>query len=263
MQADKLIISKLLPISVVGYYGVGYSSVSKGMVLPNAVSQAAFPLFSALFKTGDHPGLMFQYRKLQDMVCFAAVPLFAVIPFAIVPFFTYIFNAEIASMLNLPITFLCVGFCMRSALVIPYVISLASGKPQIAVKTNSVALFTILPVAGILIYFFGLNGAGFSWVLYNMFVCVYAMPRICKECMNTSSWRWFKHVGRIFFLFFLTYGLVWGTLQAIGNYSVLSLSIAYIFATISFLLGALYIMGEELGNGCYNVYRNLKITSGS
>jgi len=59
MQVDKLIISKLLPITSVGYYGVAYSSVSKGTLLTGAVSQAALPSFSTLINQEIKMGYCF------------------------------------------------------------------------------------------------------------------------------------------------------------------------------------------------------------
>lgn len=52
MQFDKIIVSKLLPVSLFGFYGFAYNAVSKTILLTSAVAQAAFPSFSSLFKMG-------------------------------------------------------------------------------------------------------------------------------------------------------------------------------------------------------------------
>ena len=246
MQADKIIISKLLPIGVVGYYGVAYGNVSRGTLLTGAISKAAYPSFSALFKARDRSELMLQYRKLQDLLCFGIVPIFAVIPFALVPLFSYLLNEEAARLLLLPATLLCVGFFMNGTLNIPYVFSLAVGKPGIAVRQNFYALFVVLPVTVILIYFLGLTGAGLSWVFYHIFAYSYGVPRICRECMEIRVWKWYLHVLRIFALTGLTYGIAWMALSVIGNHSVLSLASAYAGSSVGFLIGAYFLIGDEL-----------------
>lgn len=245
-QADKVIISRLLPIGIVGYYGVAYGNVSRGALLTGTISQAAFPSFSALFRAEDHNGLMSQYRKLQDLLCFGSVPIFAIIPFALVPLFSYLLNEEAARLLLLPATLLCVGFFMNGTVNIPYVFSLAVGKPGITARLNFYALFAVLPTTVILIHFLGLTGAGLSWVFYQIFTYSYGVPRICRECLEISVRRWYLHVFRIFALVGMTYGIAWVALGVIGSHSILSLALAYIGASVGFVIGACFLIGDEL-----------------
>jgi len=245
-QAEKLMVSKWLPIGVFGYYGSAYDAVSKAGLITGAISQAAFPSLSALFKKGDRISLISQYRKLQDLICFITVPVFAIIPFAALPLFTYLFNEEIAKTLLLPVTFLSLGFYMNGTLNLPYQFSLAVGKPEIAVRSNMYALFIVLPVTAFLIYQFGLAGAGLSWVFFNLFTYVYFVPRICRECMEIPVRMWYLHVLNAFILAGLTFGLAWFVLRLLDIFSILPLTIAYTGATIVFLIGAYFMISNEL-----------------
>jgi O-antigen/teichoic acid export membrane protein len=258
MQADKLIISKLLPIAAFGYYGVAYGNVTKGTLVTGAVSQAAYPSFSAMFKAGDRAGLMSQYRKLQDLLCFGVVPIFGAIPFALLPLFSYILNEEAARLLLLPTTLLCVGFYMNGTLNVPHVFSLAVGKPEIAACQNFYALFVVLPVTVFLIYFFGLTGAGLSWVFYHIFAYSYGVPRVCRECLEIPVRMWYFHVLKIFTLAALTYGVAWLALGVIGNHSILLLTTAYVGASIVFLTGSYFMIGEELRGTFTRLFQKLK-----
>ncbi len=116
---------------------------------------------------------MSQYRKLQDLLCFGIVPVFAAIPFAVLPLFSYILNEEAAHLLLLPTTLLCVGFYMNGTMTVSHAFSLAVGKPGISARQNFYALFTVLPVTALLIYYLGLTGAGFRGVLSELclFLC--------------------------------------------------------------------------------------------
>ncbi len=254
-QADKLIISKLLPIGTMGYYSVAYSSVSQGNLLTNAISQAAYPSFSALFKTENKDSLLSQYRKLQDLVCFSILPIFAAISFALIPLFSYLLNEKIAYLLLLPTTFLCFGFFMNGTLAIPYIVSLAVGKPEITVKMNFYALFVVLPVTVILIYFFGLIGAGLSWVFYNIFAYFYGVPRICKECIGIKVRDWYFHIFKIIILAVLTYGVSWFVLETIGALSIIPLVLAYLVASIIFIISSYFMIGKELRETLSNYLR--------
>ena len=245
-NAEKIIVSKWLPIGVFGYYGFAYSIVSKGGLITGAIAQAAFPSLSALVKAGDRVSLMSQYRKLQDLICFITIPIFAAVSFVALPLFTYLFNEEIAKTLFLPVIFLSLGFYMNGTLNLSYNFSLAVGKPEISVKSNIYALFIVLPVTALLIFQFGLAGAGFSWVFFNLFVYIYAVPRICNECMEIPVWTWYSHVFKVYILASLTYGLAWIVLESLDIHSILSLSIAYTGATIIFLICSYFMISDEL-----------------
>jgi len=257
-QVDKIIISKLMSIGTVGYYGVAYGTASKGGLLTGAISQAVYPSFSALFKAGDRNGLITQYRKLQDLLCFGIVPIFAAIPFALLPLFSYMINEETAKLLLLPTTLLCVGFYMNGTLNIPYVFSLAVGKPGITARMNFYALFIVLPVTGLLIYFLGLTGAGLSWVFYHIFAYSYGVPIICSKCLRIPVWKWYSHVLTIFFLVGSSYGVGWVILDMVDKYSIALLATAYLGASIVFLGGAYFMINEELRGTLFSHLQALK-----
>jgi O-antigen/teichoic acid export membrane protein len=231
---------------VFGYYGLAYSLVSRGTLETGSISQAAFPSFSVLFKAGDRGSLMSQYRKLQDLFCFATAPLFAAIPFAAVPLFTYLRDAEVGRMLLLPNALLCLGFYMNGTLNVPWVFSLAAGRPDIGARLNFYALFVVLPVTIVLVYFFGMNGAGFSWVFYNLFAYAYCIPRICVECLKISTWTWYVHLLRVVGLIGGTYGLAALLVIHATAFNVPSLFMAYSLASLAFLSGAYLMIGKEL-----------------
>lgn len=236
MQGDRIIVSKLLPLVLFGPYAFAYSAISKVTLLTSAVAQAAFPSFSSLFRTEERGGLLLQYKKLHDLLCFGTVPLFAVIPFMALPVFGYVFTPPIASMLLLPVSFLALGFYMNGTLNIPYVFLLAVGKPEISAKANILALFIVLPVTVGLIYFFGLNGAGFSWVFYHLFAYSYAVPRTCTECLGISVRGWYFHILKIFILASMTYGVAWLFVVFSGGYTLQTLALAYVVASLIFMI---------------------------
>lgn len=246
MQADKAIVSKLLPLGVFGYYTMAYNGVSRGMLIPSSIALAAFPSLSALYKKGDHAGLASQYRKLQDLVCYGFLPVIAAVPFAARPMFTLVLNAEAARMLLLPVTFLSIGFYMNGTLNVPYVFCLAAGRPEIVARSNYYALFAVLPVTALLVYEFGIAGAGFSWVFYHLFTYAYMMPRTCSECLGMPVWKWYFQVFRIFVLAGLTYGGAWVIIRCVGSSSILSLALGYVFASIAFIAVAYRLIGDEL-----------------
>lgn len=245
-QSDKVMISKLLPIGLLGYYGFVYGAISKAGLITSAVAQAAFPSLCALSREKGKIALGSQYRKLQDFVCFITVPIFALIAFAALPLLTFVFNGKIAEALHLPVVLLSLGFYLNGTLAIPYRLLLATGKPEIAVRQNLYAIFTVLPATLVSIYFFGLSGAALGWVLYFLFGYAYSVPRICSECLDKPAWFFYRHVLRVFLLTALTYGIAYGILVVVDIFTIRSLFMAYIGASAIFMIGAYFMIGDDL-----------------
>lgn len=256
-SSDKVIVSKLLPVADFGLYGFASGTVGRAGFVAGSITQAAFPSLSSLFETGDRPGLLRQYRKIQDLVCYVTLPMFAGICFAARPVYTYIFNAAVADRLFLPTVLIALGFAMNAALNTPYVTSLAVGKPQIAARANVAALFVVLPVTVVLIAFYGIVGAAASWVFYHLFAFAYMVPMICRQCLDMSPWRWYWHVFKAFGLAFVAYGLSWLAIAAPGSFSVLALAVAYIAGSAMFAAGAYILIGPDLRDTVINLRQTL------
>jgi O-antigen/teichoic acid export membrane protein len=256
-SADKVVVSKLLPVADFGLYGFASGTVGRAAFVAGAITQAGFPSLSSLFEAGDTPGLLRQYRKLHDLVCFGTLPLYAGICFAARPVYAYLFNPVVADRLLLPTVLLALGFAMNAALATPYVTSLAMGKPQIAARANTVAIFIVLPVTVLLIASYGIVGAAASWVFYHLFAWAYMVPMICRECLDMSPWRWYAITLRPFGLAVGAYGLGWLLIATPGSYSLLALALAYLAGSAAFALGAYFLIGADLRNTLTNLRQTL------
>lgn len=254
---DKIIISKLLPIGILGFYSFAYGTALKGTSMGMAVAQAAFPSFSLFYKKKDRQSLLSQYKKLQDVLCFGSVPIFAAIIFSEIPLFAYLFNIDIAKMLLLPITFLCVGFYFHNALAIPYAISPALGKPEIVIKSKLWAMIINLPLAIWLTIKFGLNGAAFSLIMYNLLAYCYALPKVYALCLGLNRWAWIGHTLKIVSLISISFILTWIIISAFGEPSIKSLFWGYAFGLIIFIFGAKHLVADELRNVLSNHIRRI------
>lgn len=246
VQAAQVIVSKLLPIAQFGLYGFASSTVNRATIVSGAVAQAALPSFANLSRLGDRPALLTQYRKLQDLLCFGNVPLFAGVCFAALPVYRYLFNAPAAWMLLVPTAWLCLGSYMSGTVVVPYMFSLAVGRPDITMKTTLLALIVVLPVTAWLIYSFGLPGAGFSWVFYHGFVYAYMVRRICKECLSIAPRDWYFHVAKAMGCAAATYGLAWVAIVIPSSYSLFGVVIGYLVATLGFGAASRFLIGPDL-----------------
>jgi O-antigen/teichoic acid export membrane protein len=261
VYADKIIVSKMFPIAIFGYYAVAYSIANKGALITSAVSQAALPSFSAFFQKGKRTELTDQYHRLQDLLCYGIVPIFAAIPFVSLPLFTYLFNEEAAKLLLLPTALLCIGFYMNGTITVPYIFSLAVGKPGINARQHFYALFLTLPATVALVNYMGLVGAGLSLILFYVFSYFYAVPRYCRECLQMPLWLWYAKVLKVFGVIFLSFGLTWLVVAFSGAYGMASLVMAYLVGLLLFLIAAYCTIDDQLREYLKRFLRSLRRAS--
>jgi hypothetical protein len=98
-----------------------------------------------------------------------------------------------------------------------------------------------------LIYYFGLSGAGFSWVFFHLFAYAYQVPRTCSECLRVPPRTWFAKILKITAIIAVTYGSAWVVLMVGGlDHGLFWPLLAYAIATLAFLGASYPIVGHEL-----------------
>ena len=245
-KIDKAIISKMMPIGALGYYGLAERIVTSGELLSSSVMSAAYPSFSALYNKGSHNKLMSQYKKLQDVLCFGNVPILAFISYMSLPILSYVLNEEVGRTLHLPVILLCLGTYLNATMRMPITASHAMGKPEIDRNANFYFLLMALPLSVVFIYYFGLIGASMVLISRVIFFYLYSMPRICSECLNCSVLEWYLHIFKIIILSSLTYGVTWLVMTLLNDFSIFMLCFAYISATVVFLIISYSIIDKDL-----------------
>jgi O-antigen/teichoic acid export membrane protein len=204
-QSDKLLVSKLLPIALLGTYGFTWTVVAAVSRVSSALAQAAYPAFAGMLKTSAQSALLHEYRRVQNLVLVLSGPCFAALVFGCGPLFTLVFGTSVSRELALPTFFLCLAFYMNGSVITPYMVSLAAGRPDIAARQNLLAVFFVLPVALLAVLRFGLAGAAFSWLVYQCFAYMYGVPRICRACLRISTYAWFAQLAAPTLILVVTY----------------------------------------------------------
>jgi O-antigen/teichoic acid export membrane protein len=246
MQSDKLAVSKLLPIGDLGTYGFASTLAAGVSRVTTSIVQAGFPAFAALHQGGDRAMLLRQYRRLHLLVTCLTPPLFAALTFGTTPIFAYVFNPSVARALVVPVALLCGGWFLNATLNVPYVLSLAMGRPDIGARQNLLALVVVLPVAVLAVMRFGLRGAAFGWVFYQLFAYVYGVPRICRECLGISPLFWYREVSRVTVVLVLSYGAAYWLALTVGGGSLLWLIACYAGGSVAYIAGVYLVAGRQL-----------------
>lgn len=234
VQADRIVASRLLPLASVGTYGFGYAGVSRASLLQSAIGHAALPTLSSLAASRDAEGLRASFAKLQHVVCVVAVPVYAAIPFFAEPVLGAVFDPPTGRELLLPLSLVGLGYYLNATITIPYVASLATGRPDIAVRSNLYGLLVVLPITAALVARLGLVGAGLSWVVYQVYAYAYSLRRVLRECLGLATTGFLRDVARIALAAALSYGPAWLAPRAAGLESPFASIGAWALATAAY-----------------------------
>jgi len=183
---------------------------------------------------------------LQDLVCYTTLPLYAGIAYLTLPLMTAVFNHQVASTLIFPVAVLCLGYYMNGTLTVPYVYSLAVGKPQITSHLSFQAAFIVVPVAVASVALFGVAGAGLGYLAYHVFFYAVGIPRYCRECLELPASSWYRHVGVVLLAGAATYGAGFLIAWLAAGLGTAALLAAFLVASAIFTFIAVRLVDPSL-----------------
>lgn len=168
-QSDKLVVSKLLQLEMLGIYSIAGSLASIPMMLASPVAQAVFPRFTALVANSEQDRVVEIYHLASKLTAIAVIPAgltFAVFSFDFVHAWTgSLATAEKAASVA---SLLVLGQSMQAITLIPFHIALAHGNVKLNIKIGIFSVLLVIPLLNYLVLEFGLIGAGWSWMVMNI-----------------------------------------------------------------------------------------------
>lgn len=231
-QLDKIIISKLLPIGIFGVYSFAFSALGRTSFISTSMSRAISPTFSELDSIKNDGELKKKFFLFQEMLIVGMLPIYVFVLYFMMHLFGFIFDAEKAKILQLPMFFLVVSFYVSSSLMALSVYLKAVGKPRYIIISNALALCIVTPVMVYLVYNYGIDGASSSRALYFVFIASVMLPNIYKKEFGISMTHWLSLVSKSIILCITIYLPVWIFVYYFHNNNFALLTIGYIFSSI-------------------------------
>lgn len=243
-QADRFIVSALLPVAYLGYYNFAYQLIERPTYMRAAVSTALYPSLARLSAEKADDRLQRQYHIWFDLISLGLVPIFAAALYITVPLFGYIFDAHVAQLMIVPMMLLTVGTLMNVIQTVPHVTAMAVGRPDITARANVNVVLGMLPLTYLLTWRFGLLGASITWPLYHVFMYLAFVPGFCRECLAMPIHKWYAHTLQILLAAVLPYGLGYAATvatQTAGDWRVLAgvyLAASALFAALAYRIAS-------------------------
>lgn len=196
-HTDKIVAARLLPIDVVGAYAVTAQLLQRATIASGSLAQAALPALSVAVAKQQKDHVLRVYRHANALTCIASAILLSGATFAGPIIYAYALDEATAQTLVAPTGLLAIGYLMNAGLTIPYMLSLAVDRADIALRWTVIALLAVTPVTVLLIVRWGIVGAALSWVWYNGLSYGYTGRRVARECMGVSPLVWIRDTAAI------------------------------------------------------------------
>lgn len=196
VQADKMLLSGLLPISSFGFYSIASVLSMSLLQVVYPMTRSIYPVYSDLIERKQ--SLVEVNEKLIKILMASLLPLVVFfIVFASDILHIWTGNEKLVSEVSVVLSFLVVGVLINGLYNIPYTLYLASGNSKTPLIINIVSLLCIIVLLPVLFEKFGVLGAACTWAIANLIAA-------------TVGWRWLfinNHVKKNSLINFVFAGL--------------------------------------------------------
>jgi len=192
LQADKLIVSAIVPLKTFAYYVLASMIAEAIIMLAIPVSNAVFPRMAQMVGGGAEKNELASFFHLSaQAVNILALPIGLMLAvFSYDVLLTYTGSQEIAKNTALVLSIMAIAKTLHANMLIPYVLLMSIGKLKLSVQLNVISVCMFLPLVVILAQNYGLVGAASVWLIIMLCYVFVGMPMILRQCFEQQWRRW-------------------------------------------------------------------------
>ena len=191
-QADKAILTKLLPLEVFGYYTLAGTVAANLLRIVAPFQQAAFPRFTQLVALADEERLAAVYHDFCQGLAVLTLPVATIIiVYSREVLWLWTGNATAAANAALLLKLLMAGTAINAIISLPYTLQLASSWPQLALTIAVCAMVVFVPATFFLTRVFGAAGAASVWIALNATYFVVNIALMHRRLLRGEKGRWY------------------------------------------------------------------------
>jgi O-antigen/teichoic acid export membrane protein len=191
-QLDKVILSKLLSLTVFAQYMLAGVVASSLNMIITPFYNALYPRFCAYVETDELPQLLDLYKiasRLLATVLFATAMVIAIAGEEMIRVWTG--NPRLAHEVAPLAALIAAGTAIHGTMYIPYALQLAQGKTFIPLTINLVLLLIMVPITAGLALRYGALGGAAAWLLLHVLYVILATWLMQKYVGISTGLTWF------------------------------------------------------------------------
>ena len=191
-QIDKIILSKILPIHMFGYYMLAWTLGTLCSRLVGPVFNTYYPRLTELVNAGGSEELQATYLKASQVMGVLIAPVSIWLIFYSHPLLLlWTQDAALASSASVALMLIVGGTMLNAFVTMPYALQLARGWTKLALWQNLLAVLFVIPATFFLAKLYGLPGAALPWFLLNLSYVLISMPIMYRYFLSSAKYRWY------------------------------------------------------------------------
>lgn len=194
-QTDKIVLSKLLPLTEYGYFTLAVLIAGGIMMISGPVSTVIMPRMTRLQAAGDDVGVIRLYRRATQFVTIVAAPVALVLALFPGPvLWAMTGNAELVDRAASVLRLYAIGSGILALGAFPYYLQYAKGDLRLHVIGNLLFVVLLIPSLVWATWRFGMVGAGWAWLVSNFIYFVCWIPLVHRRFEPELHRQWLGDV---------------------------------------------------------------------
>ena len=192
LQADKIILSKMLSLEMFGYYMLALSIAHAVHGLAQPIITALFPRYTQLVTTSEQSGLIKLYHKGSQYLSVIIVPMVVAIAlFSNIILMLWLRDEVVVDNTEKILSLLIVGVGINSLVYPSYMMQLAHAWTKLSFYKNIVAIICIIPLTVWLTIMYQGIGAAWACIVLNLGYFLIEIPIMHQRILKTEMWNWY------------------------------------------------------------------------
>jgi O-antigen/teichoic acid export membrane protein len=191
-QIDKVILSKILPLEMFGYYMLAsIIAMSLGRIF-TPVFFSIYPKFTQLVSINDIDELKLLYHRICQFFAVLILPAAIVIAFfsyEVILLWTQ--NPITADKTHLIVSIMICGTALNGLTNPAYALQLAFGWTKLSFYKNVIAVIVLVPFIVYATKLYGVIGAASVWLLLNLGFVFIEIPIMHRKLLINEKWQWY------------------------------------------------------------------------
>jgi len=193
-QLDKIILSKLLPLSEFGYYSFAATIAAALYKLISPVYTAYFPRFTLLVTQNDQLTLSKTYHQGCQLMTLVILPISLSVAFFSKEILElWARNPDVVKHSYLVLSLLIVGNAFNGLYYLPVALQLASGWTQLVFYQNVIAVIILAPAIYYSTSYWGAVGAASVWILLNTGYLLISVQLMHRRLLINEKLSWYTN----------------------------------------------------------------------
>ena len=191
IQIDKLVTSKYLTLEQFGYYSIASTLAQVPTILASPIIISVFPLFTGYVSQFNINELIETYHKYSFLIAAVVAPVAFCIAFYSSPLITlWTGKPEIALATNYVVKFLVLGGFFLCMQLTPFYLALANGFTKINLYLGCGCLIVVIPLMIFSIKNHGMLGATIPWLFVNLISFFIIGLYVINKFLAGHTFRW-------------------------------------------------------------------------